>query len=334
LIRSYRFRAGADLRVTAWDDGIAGLTGRAASECIGRKYHEVFPRIFIGDRDALLAALTDKKQLRLVRHPFNCLIDRIEADITITPETGGAGVVEVTVVPSSTCSVARRFQDSQRLIDIGKIASTLAHGVRNPLNAIKGAVTYLGEKYVEEPTLVEFTKIIEEEISRLDAFISRFLSTSIADAGMSVTDVNALLRKIEVFTSLQVRTGNVEAVYDYGDIPYLMIDPFQLEQSILNIINNALEAMPSGGRLRVRTRAENADGRDCVVVEVADSGEGIVKRRQRAAHGQEKRGRGFGLFIAREMLRSHGGYLQINAVDGEGTTVRMCIPVSCRPGET
>lgn len=333
MTRSYRFRTGADLRITAWDDNIAGLTGRAASECIGKKYHEVFPRIFAGDQDALSAALANKSQLRLEGYPFNCLIDRIEADITITPEAGGTEGVEVTVVPNATCSVARRFQDSQRLIDIGKIASTLAHGVRNPLNAIKGAVTYLGEKYVEEPTLVEFTKIIEDEISRLDTFISRFLSTSIADAGMSVTDVNALLRKIEVFTSLQVRTGNIEAVYEYGDIPYLMIDPFQLEQSILNIINNAIEAMPSGGRLRVRTHTENTDDRDCVVVEVADSGEGIIKRRQRTAQGHDKRGRGFGLFIAREMLRSHGGRLEINAVEGEGTTVRLCIPVSCHAGE-
>ncbi len=301
-----------------------------SSAVLGMKYYEVLPRILADDRDALSVALADKTPMNLKGYSFNCLHDRVKADVRIDPVRVSSGKVDelrIEIRPYSACSMARKLQNSQRLIDIGKIASTLAHGVRNPLNAIKGSVVYLREKYSNEQTLIEFTRIMEEEITRLDNFISKFLSTSISVAGLSESDVNALLKKIEIYTSLQTHANDISADYEYGDIPLVAIDSFQLEQAVLNVINNAIEAMGAGGHLSVKTMTQKVSDNDFVLIEISDTGPGMADNGL-GDISPETRGRGFGLFITREILQYYGGFLEIKSKKGAGTTVRLYLRVS------
>ena len=236
-------------------------------------------------------------------------------------------MVEVAIYPFSTCEMAQKLQQSQKLIDIGKIASTLAHGVRNPLNAIKGAVVYLSEKYSHEAPLVEFTKIMEDEISRLENFISKFLSSSVSDTEDKETDINSLLKKIEVFISLQIYTRNIRSLFEFGEIPPVIINSFHLEQAILNVINNAIDAMGNGGQLRISTSSEERDGKTYVVVSVADTGQGMTDRRiGELSSDKEDNGRGFGLFITYEILKHYHGHLEIDSKLHSGTTIKLFIP--------
>ena len=327
----YSFSTDKKLSIISWDDEISRFTGKPTSEVLGKKYFDVFPRIVTDDRDALSAAFDKKSSFTLRRYCFNCLIGhKMYADISIKPvrTRNTVSSVEVSIVPDSTCSVTQNLQRSQQLIDIGKTASSLAHGVRNPLNAIKGAVVYLGEKYVQEPALIEFITIIKDEIARLDNFISKFLSTSLSDTGLSPTDINGLLKKIEIFVSLQARVYNIATVYEYGNIPPITINSFQLEQAILNVINNAIEAMHSGGQLTLRTYRENLSGKNFVVVEVSDTGPGMTQDKvDSLSIPSEEKGRGFGLFITREVLQYSGGHLEVNSRRGKGTTVLLRLPV-------
>ncbi|MEC4685169.1 MAG: ATP-binding protein [Nitrospirota bacterium] len=328
--QSYSFCTDDMLCINSWGNEITEVTGIPSSAVLGMKYYEVLPRILADDRDALSVALADKTPLNLKGYSFNCLHDRVKADVRIDPVRVDSGKIEelrVEISPYSACSMARKLQDSQRLIDIGKIASTLAHGVRNPLNAIKGSVVYLREKYSNEQTLIEFTRIMEEEITRLDNFISKFLSTSISVAGLSESDVTMLLKKIEIYTSLQTHTNDISTDYKYGDIPLAAIDSFQLEQAVLNVINNAIEAMGSGGQLSVRTRTQNVSGNDFVLIEVSDTGPGMADSGINDI-SPENKGRGFGLFITREILQYYGGSLEIKSRKGAGTTVRLYLRVS------
>lgn len=330
--QSYSFCTDDRLYINSWGTEITELTGMASSAVLGMKYYEVLPRILADDRDALSVVLADKTPLNLKGYSFNCLHDRVKADVRIDPARVDSGKVEelrVEISPYSACAMARKLQNSQRLIDIGKIASTLAHGVRNPLNAIKGSVVYLREKYSNEQTLIEFTRIMEEEITRLDNFISKFLSTSISVAGLSESGVNVLLKKIEIYTFLQTHTKDISATYEYGDIPLVAIDSFQLEQAVLNVINNAIEAMGSGGHLSVRTRTQKVSGNDFVLIEVSDTGPGMADHGfNDISHEGKDKGRGFGLFITREILQCYGGFLEIRSRKGAGTTVRLYLRVS------
>jgi two-component system nitrogen regulation sensor histidine kinase GlnL len=330
--QSYSFITDNDLRITGWNERVAELTRQTALSVLGRKYYEVVPRIFVDDDDALSLSLRTKKDLVLKEYSFHCIYGQVKADVFINSSTASDGKsteAKVTISHLTDCPVTDKLRESQRFIDIGKTASWLAHGVRNPLNAIKGSVVYLRGKYSDEPTLIEFTKIMEEEISRLDKFISQFLSRSLSDIELSSLDINMLLKKIKAFTALQTYAANIEVMYEYGDCPAIRANAFQLEQAILNVINNSVEAMRSGGRLFVRTGVEKRADADFIVIEISDTGSGISasdkSRRKTAAVNS---GRGFGLSITREALQYYGGHLEIRSEKNKGTATRLYLPVT------
>jgi two-component system nitrogen regulation sensor histidine kinase GlnL len=325
-----------DLHVTSWEKGISEFTGRSSSDALGRKYYEVFPRLVVRDRDAVRTVFDEGEKVSLREYVLSCFSSQIRADFALSPVGNGKGLikeVEITIDPRSSCAVDMQLRNSQWLIDIGKMATTLAHGVRNPLNAIKGAVTFLRERYAEEETLTEFTEIIEEEITRLDHFISKFLSTSISDLDFSETDINVMMKKIEIVTALQSRASSIEISFDYGDIPVIKTSSFHLEQAVLSVINNAIEAMPSGGRVSVRTLMTKRSDRDYLLIEVADNGPGMAKGKMATPEaGEPSEGKGFGLFITREILQYLGGHLEFKSQKGEGTQVSLFLAVNSTAG--
>jgi len=326
----YQFSTDDKLRIISWGEKVAELTGKPPAEVLGRKYSEVFPMIVKKDEDAIGTVLKRKRRITMEGHNFGCLFGQMKADISIRPIIKNAKVkaIEVTVVPDSSCPMAERLRELQRFVDIGKIASTLAHGVRNPLNAIKGAVVYLRDKYPKEPPLVEFTRIIEYEIHRLDTFISRFLSTSVSESELNETDINALMERIKVVTSFQAQSSDINVIYELGDVPPIKANAFQIEQAVLNVMNNALRAMSSGGQLRVRTLVEKGEGINSAVIEVSDTGPGIADSPACVTTPKNSDGKGFGLFITHEILKYHGGHLEVNSKKGEGTTMRLHLPLA------
>ncbi|MEJ2684600.1 MAG: ATP-binding protein [Candidatus Sulfobium sp.] len=327
---AYIFSTDKELRITSWSEDLARLTGKEAAQVRGRKYFEVLQPVFSDGEEALSMVLKEKKARVLKGHVFGCMLDHSTADIRISPAkaAGAVRAVKVTISNLSPCSLAVSFRHSQRFIDIGKNASTLAHGVRNPLNAIKGAVVYLSERYAAEPSFVEFAKIMNEEIARLDSFISKFLSTSISDEGFSPTDLNSLMKKLQSFTSLQAHVRNIRPVYEYGDIPPVMANAFQIEQAVLSVLNNAMDAMPSGGWLTVKTQRETHSG-NFVTIEISDTGSGMDGRHvDNPPNPRMNNGKGFGMGITREVLQYHGGHLEILSEKGKGTTVKLCLPIN------
>jgi two-component system nitrogen regulation sensor histidine kinase GlnL len=329
-MKTISFLTDTNLNISSWGAEIAQFTGKPPEICLGSKYYEVLPFISLDGKDALAEAVRTNKPLSLKKVHIPCLFAHINADIEIIPvksAQGNAREVKVTLFPASTCTVAHKLNQSQKLINIGKIASTLAHGVRNPLNAIKGAVVYLSEKYSHEEPLVEFTKIIEQEISRLESFISNFLSSSVSDTEDKETDINSLLKKIEVFISLQIYTRNIQSLFEFGNIPPVIINSFHLEQAILNVINNAIDAMGTGGQLKICTTVEERGGRIYVVVSISDSGQGMThKLVGELSTEQRDNGRGFGLFITYEILKHYHGHLEIDSKLNSGTTIKLFIP--------
>ncbi len=327
-MKEFTFSTDGQLRIRKWQAGMADIAGQELA--VGRKYYDLFPRLFIGGRDALLVAAQRKRVVLFEDYTIPCLYSRQQADVSIEPSLSSDGsVAEITVNvrPRTPCAASRQLDESRRFINIGKMASALAHGVRNPLNAIKGAVVYLRGKYEHEAPLIEFTKIMEEEISRLEGFISRFLSSSISTIDREPVDVNALLRKVEVFIAFQLFTRSITPVFELNEIPPVSVNSFHLEQSVLNVINNAIEAMQSGGRLTVRTSADKRADGTFVVIAVSDTGPGMSDQ---AVGGldpsRQDSGRGFGLFISYEVVKYYNGQLTIESRKNEGTTVRLCLP--------
>lgn len=307
---------------------------------LGTLYFEVLPRIFWEGSDAVAAVVDSGRPLSLSRYSFSCLFECFEADVEIFPLKSDSARPEgarVIIRTTEGCTSRNLLRRSQSLIDIGKNAAILSHGVRNPLNAIKGAVVYLKNRFSHEATLLEFTQIMEEEISRLDRFITAFLSGSAGEPEKRTTDLNDLLKRIESLTSLQAQAAGVKVLFRYGEVAPLQLSPFQVEQAILNVLNNALHVLSPGGMITVESKVETRDGRPFCVVEVTDDGPGI---RSRPGEGfsapledtARAHGKGFGLFITREVLQSHGGMLEVRSGEDMGTTVRLCFPRESREG--
>ncbi len=325
------FHTDNKLCICSWDQEIETHSGRSCSHAIGNKYYEILPRIMVDDKDAIAEAIKKNKAIICKGYSFNCLAGCIRADIQIMPiKPDGCKQVElvkVLIQPYSVCAAEKKLHHSQKLIDIGKIASTLAHGVRNPLNAIKGAVVYLREKYRTEETLAEFTAIMEDEITRLENFITNFLSSSVSETDQRLTDINALLKKVEVFTSLQMYSRNIQSRFEFGEIPLITMNSFHLEQAILNVMNNAIEAMQNGGKLSIKTDTVECFSSPFIVIAISDSGPGMAdKNPDDIIPSSNGNGRGFGLSIINEIMKHYGGHMEIDSKKNEGTTISLFIP--------
>ncbi len=330
-----------NLKITSVNKELEHRLGDEAKRTFGEPYYYFFPKISCGSLDAVQQVLDEGRTIVIKGFRISYICNEMTMDITISPLHGNDSTIsgaEVVMVTSQRCLPMRESDHLCSLVDIGKMSATLAHGVRNPLNAIKGAVVYLKHRYGSDETFVEFAGIIDEEIEKLDGFITRFLSTSLLEMEKSRSDIHQLLDKVMKITSLQAQERNIRFFSDYGDVPLLEIDAFHLESAILNIVNNAIEAMGSGGTITFRTRLATMTDKKCVNIDICDSGPGMPEgafRNMVSPPGGSARdkGRGFGLFISREIILHHGGNLEIINSKGSGATVRICLPVEYNQGE-
>jgi two-component system nitrogen regulation sensor histidine kinase GlnL len=206
--------------------------------------------------DEITPVFRDGKNRRIKNFKNICFMGTdLSADMQIIPVKDKRGkVIEATIVLdniSGECPLNKKMSDSERMVAIGKVASSLAHGVRNPLNAIKGAVVYLREKYGHEPTLLEFSTIINDEINKLDSFISNFLSAAKGEMNFIPVNLNDILESIIAMSKPRAEVQDIKILHSLSVLPFVTADPFQIEQALFNIINNALEAMPDGGNLGI-----------------------------------------------------------------------------------
>jgi two-component system nitrogen regulation sensor histidine kinase GlnL len=334
---SYIFNVDRELRLCSWDKNLQLVKNTTFAEIQGKPYYEVLPRIWGRDDDALKKVICDGTPLKIKGYQIACFYGISVADLSIDPviedgEVIGARVKTETYPDCTLSKLMQQSLQSQVVIDMEKISTTLAHGVRNPLNAIKGAIVYLNDQYKHEAKLVEFAHIIEDEISKLDNFITRFLSTSFVDTEISDNDLNLLLDNIVTLISLQAQSRKIIIKKNYGKIPLIKFDSFHIENAILNIINNSIEAMPKGGCISLQTSIQVRNEMEYVVVEVADTGPGMSDSKINdlmcgEGRHNEKKGRGFGLFITREIVQHHGGYMEVSSEKGTGTSVRIYLAV-------
>jgi two-component system nitrogen regulation sensor histidine kinase GlnL len=312
-----------------------GAGDKFAAGMVGHPYQRFFPIFLEGGDDAVQTVLREGTPMFLQGYQTVCFCGNVLADISITPLNDGNGLVSGAEITREVVSKSGRTDTiwkERRLVDIGRSSAALAHGVRNPLNAIKGAVVYLKDTLSDDPTLVEFAGIIEEEISKLDGFITRFLSTSLLESKFDTLDVNEMLRRILAVSKFQAYAKKISFVTEFNSLPLVRADVFQLEHAVMNVVNNALEAMAEGGEVRLKTETARREQRDYVRISISDNGGGMAREvlpeNPDSPDGREPgKGRGFGLFLTREIVRLHDGLFEIVSRKNLGTSVAIYLPV-------
>ncbi len=329
------FEVNQSLEIVNFNEDFGRLSIPNSRSFHGTPYHELLPRIISDNNDIVESVITLGKPISLEGYKFGCFFDSLAADIAVSPVWGeniypSGALVRIHFIREGDFFYS--FRKCQHLIDIGKNASILAHGVRNPLNAIKGSVAYLKNRYGNESVLLEFTDIIEEEITRLDKFITEFLSVSSNKNKKEKINLSELIRKIEILTKIQAKMKNVEIEFEYNTEIFVYANLFQLEQAILNVINNAFSVSKLNGKIKVQCEKENYNNRRLAVIDILDNGCGFLQKSGAMDSSSlemfaEGNGKGFGLFISREVMKHHGGMLEIRSEKGKGTSIKLCLPL-------
>jgi signal transduction histidine kinase len=221
---------------------------------------------------------------------------------------------------------------SEKLASIGEMAAAVAHGLRNPLASLRAAAQ-LVRRHPDSPSSREHLDAIIEEVDRLDRRISHLLSFSRPAPYHPMPErVARLVENLLPAFAEPMRERRVELEVDLPqDLPEVRVDPMQLEQALLELVSNALDAMPGGGRLRLGAQAMNggpAGGE--IVIEVSDTGPGIPANVLPSVcepfFTTRPEGTGLGLAIAKRYVEQNGGRLEIDSSPGSGTTVRVRLP--------
>jgi len=326
------FTIDSAFNITSWGPSMEKLSHKTEEAVIGQKIDRFFP--FLHDETALVFSLG--KRRRLKNYQNGCFMGTtLRGDIQLVPIKDRQGRVKEVSVQlhniTGQCPLDKKLSDSEKMIAIGKIASSLAHGVRNPLNAIKGAVVYLRERYGHEATLLEFSTIINEEIDKLDSFISNFLSASRGELKFSTVNINGVLKSILAMVKPRADMQRIKLLHRFAVLPLITADSFQIEQALFNMVTNAVEAMPDGGSITIRTSMKWESNDDYVLIEISDTGKGIpdgaLNRLGELSSDSEKTDRGFGIFLSREVIKSHNGKLLWESVRERGTTFKIFLPV-------
>ena len=241
---------------------------------------------------------------------------------------------------------------SERLAVAGQLAASLAHEIGTPLNSISGHVQLLARRKALDDVSQRRLQIIENQIENIVRTVKQLLSwTRKFDLKIEAVDLRRALKESILVSSPALQQRKIKVQMDLPrDCPQIYGDAGYLQQVFLNFINNSMDAMPEGGELRLRLRYPAPDAADDgaasvpdrgsdaaeVAVEVSDTGHGIKPDmlprifEPMFTTKHMGTGAGLGLAICEQIIRQHGGTIQVESELRRGTTFKITLPVDCR----
>ena len=223
---------------------------------------------------------------------------------------------------------------SEKMAAIGQLAAGIAHELRNPLAIVMNALFDLRARLdMRDGEVNEDLRIAEEEIGRAQAIIKNLLEFS-RESGIDLErlDINDLVRRTLQLLGKYLESSGVTVTAELGDVPVCAANDNALRQILLNLVTNAVQAMPRGGRLIIRTERRLTDR---VVLEVQDTGDGIPQEHLKDIFNpffttkSPGQGTGLGLFVVHAILQRYGGDVRVVSELGIGTTFTIELPCPC-----
>jgi signal transduction histidine kinase len=253
-----------------------------------------------------------------------------------SPLSGAQGEVLGTVLVlddlSELKALEAQVQRAQRLAALGRLAGGLAHEIRNPLGIVRAAAQMLHGELQSNARLGEYTQVIQSEVDRVDRLIEQLLAYARPrPLARGPVDLDELAERAVALTRAYAgQHGVVCAVIDSGDTPVMDGDAELLLQTLVNLLMNAVQATPSGGRVTVEVSAAR-DGRvPTAIITVRDTGRGIVpddlQRVFDPFFTTRDDGVGLGLSIVQQIVQEHDGAIDVTSEPGVGTAFVIRLP--------
>lgn len=289
--------------------------------------------------------------IRFVKRPILMLMDKMalvengDLSVRLTPE----GNDEMARVSSSFNSMVENLQQARkqlekyhfqqmeradRLASLGEMATGVAHEVKNPLAGISSAISVMADDFPEDDPRRDIFRQILEQIRRLDKTATDLLVFGKpGKPEFAYLDLNDLVKKTLFFVSQHPEARNIHRRKDLArDLPPVWADAKQIQQVVLNISINAIQAMQAGGSLHLSTTAVERRGQYMVQLKISDTGKGIPPEELDKIfvpfYTTKTQGTGLGLPICKQLLEQHQGTLSVESRLGEGTTFTIELPVT------
>ena len=222
-----------------------------------------------------------------------------------------------------------QLRRADRLSALGELSAGLAHEIRNPLGSIEGAMQILCRPELPTETRLEFGDLGQKEVNRLKGLLTNFLDFARPQTPMrSSTEPLQLLESVVRLAAETAKMSGVQLrIESENPVPAIAIDPEQMKQVLLNLVINAIQAMPSVGEVVLRTLSKT----EAVILEVQDEGTGIppedLERVFNPFVTTRPGGTGLGLSIAYQIVSRHGGHIAAQRNPERGMTFRVTLPL-------
>lgn len=326
-----------DGRITAFNRTAAALLDCAPEAVIGHSISIIEPQaadLVDTFRNALKHHLPASHREATI---FRADGSQVPVSVSVSPlrdesqaMAGVVGVVE-DLTELKTLEAERRRLD--RLAALGEMSAVVAHEIRNPIAAVSTGVDYITRHLGEDSPHREGAQMILGEIERINRiledilFVARPLHLS-----LKVQSLPDIIDSVVLRSRAQIEKHHIEVACHYQpDLPLLKVDRTRLEQVFTNLLINAIQAMPQGGRVNLHVTASDSN----VKITFKDDGPGIPApvhaRVFEPFFTTKARGTGLGLAVARRVIEEHGGALEMESSEGKGTTFLITLPLERTP---
>lgn len=318
---------------------------RAAAEMHGYPVEELLNMNINGLNSADSALGFSSRMQRILRGQWiRAELNHRRKDGTIFPVEIGAGLFEVggrKYILDIDRDITERklaeesLQRAQQIRTSAELATGMAHEIKNPLAGIKLSIEMLlEEQQLSEDNKTVIRKVIDE-IKRIEKLMKGLLSFARPPKPhLAHTDVHEVLEAVIGLAlhdrpSLQGGAGSIHLVKVFEQsLPTILADPMQLKQVFMNLLLNAVDAMPGGGTITVKTSFEPSSRN--ILIDISDTGSGIdasvLPQMFKPFYTTKPKGTGLGLAISKRLIEDHGGTIQIENNAERGATVRICLP--------
>ena len=290
------------------------------------------------------ASLRSTDEIGMLAAHLNRMLRRIEnfnTELERKVQESTAGLAEANEelrrINEELFETQKNLARSERLAIAGQLAASLAHEIGTPLNSISGHVQLLARRKDTDESTRRRLQIIERQIDNIVRTVNQLLSWSRKfELKVELVDLRRIIEEVVLLSSPALQLRKIRVKLDLAkDCPKIYGDGGYLQQVLLNLINNSMDAMPRGGDLRIETRLVAGAAKQ-VAVGVTDNGSGMSA--ETVAHAFDpmfttKRlgtGTGLGLAICDQIVRQHGGTIEVESAPGKGTTFTVILPVDDR----
>jgi two-component system nitrogen regulation sensor histidine kinase GlnL len=327
-----------ELRVVFWNSAAEVLAERSARRAEGRLLKDIFP--------------ADASIVRRLAETLASGESRSEAEVPVSLVTAAlfgkdgnvGGAVAVLRDLSRIRQLEAEVRRGETLASAGRMAVGLAHEIRNPLGAIRGAVQLLARELASEPRLTEYTTVLTKEVDRVNRIIEMLLNLARPAPVRPVPlNLHQLLERVALLTEEGARDKRISVVRRYDpSLPPILGDEDRLVQVFHNLMRNAMDAMSAGGTLTLATKVSlnplfgrmdlGGGARTMVEAHVIDEGSGIPAAARARIFDPffttKDHGLGLGLAICHQILEQHRGAIHVDSEEGRGTTVTCFLPTA------